>query len=272
MAVVVSFVLLDSQPAEAGEADAFPSPHQKHRTRPQKPGFFGGEPKTPGSGSGSGPGKPNDNDNSCISYSKPESIEETKKHLSSMDKYIQKLEEVTDSESESESESEDNEYGIELPGRFDVDFEYELDKNGKPILIVQTRDGTIRRVEFEQTRDKYYHEDIFANATPPAGFNNKDVRGKDYFDRLAYLRTNIPDENVIQLQNEIGKHLADPNTFSKPAVLGKRKIKGTIDINIKTGIVSFTDAKNNRHRTVIKMTPKRIDKLKKDKYHLFPNK
>ncbi|NES79940.1 hypothetical protein [Okeania sp. SIO1H4] len=179
-----------------------------------------------------------------------------------------------------ESETEENQSQIKPPGKFkvdsdhqvDIDFDYELDKNGRPVLLVPIKDNTVRRVEFDQTRDKFYHEDLFPNISPPDGFNNKAVRALEYPDRLAYLRKNIPAHKVIELQNEIAKSLSDPNIISVPGFLGKYKISGTIDINQKSGLVSFTDAVTDKHRTTVKMKSGNIKKLAKDDFHLFPDK
>ena len=83
----------------------------------------------------------------------------------------------------------------------------------------------LRRIEFDQTRDKWYHEDIFSNIAPPDGFDNQAVRDLDYSDRLDYLRKTIPDRSIIELQNEIGKSLSHPKTMSVPVFLGKSKIE-----------------------------------------------
>lgn len=149
VAGTVGFGLLSSQPAQAGEADAFPIQPQ-HQSRPShRSGFFSGR----SSNDGSGPGKPNSNDSnnddgddgSSPKYPKRESIEETQEHLFNIDEQINKLEEVTDSDSESECAS---------AKQFQVDFDFELDKNGNPRLIIPMKDGNIRRIEFDQTRDK----------------------------------------------------------------------------------------------------------------------
>jgi hypothetical protein len=38
------------------------------------------------------------------------------------------------------------------------------------------------------------------------------------------------------------------------------------------GLVSFTDGVTNKHRTIVKMSPERIQKLAKDGFHMFPEK
>ena len=94
----------------AGQADAFTQQNPQHQSRPQKGrGTFG-----------SGPGKPNGNDSNgddggIPKSPKTESIEETKRHLSYMDKGIQELEEVTDSDSETECQLESKAGFTELP-------------------------------------------------------------------------------------------------------------------------------------------------------------
>lgn len=98
------------------------------------------------------------------------------------------------------------------------------------------------------------------------------MRNLKYSDRLAYLRENLPDKNVIELQNEIGKSLSHPKTVSVPGFLGKYKIEETVDINMKSGLVSFTEAVINKHRTIVKMSFERIRKLAKGDFHMFPEK
>jgi len=193
-------------------------------------------------------------------------MEETQIHLSNIDELTHKLEEVTDPY---DSETEENQCP---PGKFEVDFNFELDENENPTLIIPMKDDNIRRIEFDQTRDKWYHEDLFPNISTPDGFDNQTVRNLTHLDKLDYLRENIPDKNVIELQNEIGKSLSHPKTISVPGFLGKYKIEGTIDINMESGLVSFTDSVINKHRTIVKMSPQRIKKLAKEGFHLFPNK
>lgn len=41
---------------------------------------------------------------------------------------------------------------------------------------------------------------------------------------------------------------------------------------MESGLVSFTDGVTNKHRTIVKMSPERIQKLAKDGFHLFPDK
>jgi hypothetical protein len=269
--VALTVFLSSQQPAHsAGQADAFTEQNPQHQSRPQRGrGIFGRNPNN----DGSGPGKPNgdgsDGDDGGIpKYPKTESIEETQRHLSNIDELTNKLEEITDSD----SETEENQCQIKPPGKFEVDFDFELDENGNPTLIIPMKDGSIRRIEFDQTRDKWYHEDLFPNISAPDGFDNQAVRDLKYSDRLAYLRENIPDKSVIELQNEIGKSLSHPKIISVPGFLGKYKIEGTIDINMQSGLVSFTDSVTNKHRTIVKMSPERIQKLAKDGFHLFPDK
>jgi hypothetical protein len=226
IAAVAAIVISTSSIAPtraAGEADAFSNqqPHQQSRPAPRSgSGFFSGKP----SNDGSGPGKPNDDgsdgdDGGIPKYPKIESVEETQSHLSNIDELTHKLEEVTDS---SDSETEENQCS---PGKFEVDFNFELDENGNPTLIIPMKDGSIRRIEFDQTRDKWYHEDLFPNISAPDGFDNQAVRDLTHSDRLAYLRENIPDKSVIELQNEIGKSLSHPKTISVPGFLGKYKTR-----------------------------------------------
>lgn len=274
--IISAFVALtvffsSQQPAHAaGQADAFTPQNQPHQSRPShRSGLFSDR----SSNDGSGPGKPNGDgsngdDGGIPKYPRTESIEETQRHISNITEQINKLEEIKDSD----SETEENQCQIKPLGKFDFDFNFELDENGNPTLIIPMKDGSIRRIEFDQTRDKWYHEDLFPNISAPDGFDNQAVRDLKYSDRLAYLRENIPDKNVIELQNEIGKNLSHPKTIPVPGFLGKYKIEGTIDINMESGLVSFTDGVTNKHRTIVKMSPEEIQELAKNGFHMFPEK
>lgn len=268
-AFVALTVLFSSQQAahSAGQADAFTQQnpqHQQHQSCPQNKGIFSRKSNNDGPGPGKNDGSGGDDDSGMPKFPQTESVQDTQNRLDNIDEQIHKLEKVTDSD----SETEENECQIKPPGKFD----FELDENGNPTLIIPMKDGSIRRIEFDQTRDKWYHEDLFPNISAPDGFDNQAVRDLKYSDRLAYLRENIPDKNVIGLQNEIGKSLSHPKIISVPGFLGKYKIEGTVDINMESGLVSFTDGVKNTHRTIVKMSPERIQKLAKDGFHIFPEK
>lgn len=267
-AFVALTVLFSSQQAahSAGQADAFTQQNQQHQSCPQNKGIFSRKSNNDGPGPGKNDGSGGDDDSGMPKFPQTESVQDTQNRLDNIDEQIHKLEKVTDSD----SETEENECQIKPPGKFDFDFE--LDENGNPTLIIPMKDGSIRRIEFDQTRDKWYHEDLFPNISAPDGFDNQAVRDLKYSDRLAWLRENIPDKNVIGLQNEIGKSLSHPKIISVPGFLGKYKIEGTVDINMESGLVSFTDGVRNKHRTIVKMSPERIQKLAKDGFHIFPEK
>ena len=263
--------LLSPQLAQASEADAFTPPIRRHPNGPQNQGLFSRKLNPDGSGPG-GPEKPggggSNNDSESISIPElpaTKSIKETERYIYDIDKLInQKL-------SDSDSETEELECQIKPEGKFDVDFDYILDENGNPNLIIPMKDGTIRRIEFNQTRNKWYHADIFPNISAPEGFDKKDLKDLKYRDKLKYLKKNIPDEAVIKLQNEIAKTLSHPEVISAPGFLGKSKIEGTIDINLTENIVSFTDGRTNKHRTIVRMSNKKIANLTENDFHLFPN-
>ena len=159
----------------------------------------------------------------------------------------------------------------EKQSKVKTDFDYELDENGNPTLIIPMKDDSIRRIEYDQTLNKWYHEDVFPNIAAPDDFDNSAVRDLNHLDKLAYLKENIPHTSVIELQNEIGKSLSNADIVSVPGFLGKYKDEGMIDIDMKSGLVSFTDAVTNKHRTIVQMTPKKIQKLAENDFHLFPN-
>lgn len=41
---------------------------------------------------------------------------------------------------------------------------------------------------------------------------------------------------------------------------------------MESGLVSFTDGVTNKHRTIVKMSPEKIEQLAKDNFHMFPEK
>lgn len=172
------------------------------------------------------------------------------------------------------SELEDNSTGQKkqtIKG-IEVDFNYELDKNGNLTLLIPMKDGNTRRIEFDQILEKWYHKYLFPSISLSDGFNNKEMRAKNYSNRLDYLRKNIPDRSVIELQNEIGKSLSYPKIISATKFLKKYTIEEMVDINIQSGLVNFTDYAINKHRTIIKMSSERIQKSRKENFYLFPNK
>lgn len=145
-------VISPAHSAGAGQADAFTQQNQQHQSRLQNKGIFSRKSNN----NGSRPGKPNgngsdrddDNDGDIPKYPKPESIEETQRHMSTIDEQIRKLEEITDSD----SETEENQCPIKPTGKFEFDFE--LDQNGNPIFVISMTDGSIQCIEFDQTRYK----------------------------------------------------------------------------------------------------------------------
>ena len=211
--------------------------------------------------------------NGADSYEEQDNCPAPKKHDSNQNNLEDSRSYQSKNKKSKESELEDNltDQKKTIKG-VEIDFDYEFDKNGNPILFVPMKDGGTRRIEFDQTHEKWYHEGIFPNISPPDGFDNQAVRDLDYSDRLDYLRKTIPDSSVIELQNEIGKSLSHPKTRSVPGFLGKYKIEGMIDINMQSGLVSFTDFCTNKHRIIVKMSRERIQELAKNDFHLFPNK
>lgn len=104
-AVVALTVLFSSQQAahSINKAEGFTQRHPQHQSRPRDDGFFSRKSNNDGPGPGKPDGDGSDDDDGGIpKYPKPESVEETQRRLSNMDKQIKKLEEVTDSDSETE--------------------------------------------------------------------------------------------------------------------------------------------------------------------------
>lgn len=113
---------------------------------------------------------------------------------------------------------------------------------------------------------------MFPSISTPDGYNDKIVKSLNYRDRLAYLRRNVPDNKVIEMQNEIAKSLSNPKIRSVPGFLGKRKIEVTIDINLESGVVSVTNAVTNKHRTIVTMDDQEIEDLARRSFHIFPKR
>lgn len=245
----------------SSQADGFIPEH--HTRRRSDSGFFKSNLNNKSTDNGSSGGN-GDDETGTLSCPKTKSVQQTEEYLYDIDKEINELEQLTDSDSEIDSETDKL--------KFKVDFEYELDKNNKPILIVPMKNGSFRRVEFDQTRDTWYHKDVFPNISTPDGYNHKIVKTLNYRDRLAYLRRNVPDNKVIEMQNEIAKSLSYPKILSVPGFLGKRKIEVIIDINKKSGVVSVTNAVTNKHRTIVKMDEQEIRDLAKRGFHIFPTR
>lgn len=203
-------------------------------------------------------------------YNKRKTVQQTEDRVRNIDYLMKQLNDESDSESESECEVNDQQ--SKIAKLFDSRLTLSFDENNKPTVVVEKKDGSIRRVDFYHTRDKYYHEDVFPGITAPNNFDNKAVRKMPYSDKLKYLRTTIPDEKVFELQNEIGKMLLEPENISVPGFLGKNKIEGIFDIDASSRIVSFTTSGTDKHRTIVKMSPKQMNKLVKRDFHLYPDK
>lgn len=151
-----------------------------------------------------------------------------------------------------------------------------LSEESNRIKTGVTKDGTFVHVEASQMRDKSHHIDDFIDL--------KDLEGKfdidyvktlsSYEDRLEYVRNkdNLPDELVYQMQDEVLEFFTDPETIPVPGFLGKYKEEGTaVFINLKRNKVGFRDNSNYKCRTALTMGDKKIERLAKNDFHLFPD-
>ena len=70
-------------------------------------------------------------------------------------------------------------------------FAYKLDKNGNPILRVETKTGSEVLVTYEQSLEKYYHEDVY-NLKTPKSYDSEHAKSLNRKDRIEYLKKTVP--------------------------------------------------------------------------------
>ena len=66
-------------------------------------------------------------------------------------------------------------------------FEFILDKNGNPILLVENENGTRTFVEYDQVLNKYYHHDVFG-LNAPKNFDASYAQSLPLKEKLEYLK------------------------------------------------------------------------------------
>ena len=149
-------------------------------------------------------------------------------------------------------------------------FEFTLDKNRNPVLIVKNENGSRSFVEYDQVLNKYYHNNVFG-LKGPKNFDADYARSLPLKEKLEYLEKTVPKKDVIKMQIEIAKSLSNENLKEVPGFIGKRKDPGTVKINQKTGQVHFLDDRTNRWRTAVRKSQSGLKKFAQNGFHLFPN-
>ena len=149
-------------------------------------------------------------------------------------------------------------------------FEYKLDKNGNPILRVETKTGSEVLVTYEQSLEKYYHEDIY-NLKKPKGYDVEHAKSLNRKDRIEYLKKTVPREYVIEYQLANAKSLSTENFLKVPGFISAKKESGTLYLYKETRQVHFVNDRTNIWRTTVIKSRTGLLKLAKNGFHLFPN-
>jgi hypothetical protein len=150
------------------------------------------------------------------------------------------------------------------------EFAYKLDKNGNPIIRVDTKTGSEVLVTYDKALEKYYHQDVY-NLETPKNFDSKEARSLKPKDRIEYLKKTVPRDKVIEFQIANAKSLSTENLLKVPGFIGAQKEPGTLYINKETGQVHFVNARTNTWRTTVLKTRTGLINLAKNNFHLFPN-
>lgn len=143
------------------------------------------------------------------------------------------------------------------------EFAYKLDKNGNPILRVDTKTGCEVLVTYDKALEKYYYQDVY-NLETPKNFDSKEARSLKPKDRIEYFKKTVPRDKVIEFQIANANSLSTENLLEVPGFIGAQKESGTLYINInrETGQVHFVNDRTNAWRTtVIKTRTGLINKL-----------
>jgi hypothetical protein len=149
-------------------------------------------------------------------------------------------------------------------------FEYKIDKNGNPILRVETKTGSEALFTYDQSLEKYYHEDVY-NLKKPKGYDAEHAKSLNRKDRIEYLKKTVPREYVIEYQIANAKSLSTENFLEVPGFISAKKESGTLYINKETRQVHFVNERTNIWRTTVIKSRTGLIKLAKNGFHLFPN-
>jgi len=252
-----------------GQPSQFPTPPSggrpsrpvyvpKYRTAPKIVDQGLGAGANPAGAGGGGGGGAAEFDDQCPV---PENQKSQESKVSEYD-YLPKKKKQSAEQSELEEEfKKDKKYS---------EFAYKLDKNGNPILRVDTKTGSEVLVTYDKALEKYYHQDVY-NLETPKNFDSKEARSLKPKDRVEYLKKTVPRDKVIEFQIANAKSLSTENLLEVPGFIGAQKEPGTLYINKETGQVHFVNARTNTWRTTVIKTRTGLINLAKNNFHLFPN-
>lgn len=149
-------------------------------------------------------------------------------------------------------------------------FAYKLDKNGNPIIKVDSKDGSEILLTYDKALEKYYHQDVY-KLEKPKNFDSAQARSLKPKDRLEYLKKMVPRDKVIEFQIANGKSLSTESLLPVPGFIGAKKEPGRLYINKETGQVHFVNDRTNIWRTTVIKTRTSLINLAQNNFHLFPN-
>ena len=149
-------------------------------------------------------------------------------------------------------------------------FAYKLDKNGNPIIKVDSKDGSEILLTYDKALEKYYHQDVY-KLEKPKNFDSAQAKSLKPKDRLEYLKKMVPRDKVIEFQIANAKSLSTESLLPVPGFIGARKEQGTLHINLKTRQVHFVNDRTNIWRTTVIKTRIGLINLAQNDFHLFPN-
>ena len=197
----------------------------------------------PAGAGGEGGGGGDEFDDQCPAPKKTQQIQKSDKNKVQLDAYNSKKKKKTEAEQcKLEDEfKKDKKYG---------GFKYKLDKNGNPILRVETKTGSEVLVTYEQSLEKYYHEDLY-NLKKPKGYNAEHAKSLNRKDRIEYLKKTVPREYVIEYQLANAKSLSTENFLKVPGFISAKKESGTLYINKETRQVHFVNDRTNIWRSTV---------------------
>ena len=255
-----------------GQPSQFPTPPSggrpnrpvyvpKYRTAPKVVDQGLGAAANP-AGAGGGNGGGGGADDQCPAPKKKQQSQKSDKNKVQSDVYNSKKKKKREAE-QCKLEDEfrkDKKYG---------EFEYKLDKNGNPILRVETKTGSEVLVTYEQSLEKYYHEDVY-NLKKPKGYDAEHAQSLNRKDRIEYLKKTVPREYVIEYQLANAKSLSTENYRKVPGFISAKKEPGTLYLNKETRQIHFVNYRTNIWRTIVIKSRTGLIELARNGFHLFP--
>lgn len=223
----------------------------------------GGNP----AGAGNGADSYEEQDN-CPAPKKQKLDEINSEHPSFYSNQNSKSSEQCELEEElSSQDKEDKKYG---------EFDYEIDKNGNPILLITDNNPALGdkdrfiKVDHEQTKTHLHHaEDLGVNL--PDNFDMNDYRKLDREGRIDYANKNVPRDTIIEFQNEIGKAMTEGKPAHVPGFAGKYKKHTDLKINTEKGLISVVN-EQGQHISTYGVTKNKLRRIIKDGFWILKNR